>query len=163
MTGLERKWRPLLKRLPSSLAVVVAMDRRLIRLLFSPLGLRSVVQRLVGGDVRPSSSVVEGLCRRRAMSGAEGRRVYVTRRVPCPGVELLREAGCVVTQWDSDRPVPKDEIVRNVASVDALFCLLSDRIDEEVIAAAGHFSMYPSGGNVVHLYSANLQNIKACL
>ena len=72
------------------------------------------------------------------MSVLAGKRVYVTRRVPSPGVELLKSAGLTVTQWDNDLPVPKDELLKSVPGIDALFCLLTDPIDREVITAAGY-------------------------
>ena len=70
---------------------------------------------------------------------AAGRKVFVTRRVPQEGVEMLKSAGCVVTQWDSDAPIPRDELIKGVRGCDALFCLLTDRIDKDVLDAAGYF------------------------
>lgn len=77
-----------------------------------------------------SSTAVDGWA-------AAGRKVFVTRRVPGEGVEMLKSAGCVVTQWDSDSLIPRDELVRGVRGCDALFCLLTDRIDKHVLDAAG--------------------------
>ncbi len=62
--------------------------------------------------------------------------VYVTRLVPQKGIELLSEC-CNISQWASDNPVPRDELIKNVADVDALFCLLTDKIDKAVLDAAG--------------------------
>ena len=70
---------------------------------------------------------------------AAGRKVFVTRRVPPEGVEMLKSAGCVVTQWDSDAVVPRDELMKGVHGCHALFCLLTDRIDKHVLDAAGKF------------------------
>ena len=72
-----------------------------------------------------------------AASGAAGKKVYVTRLVPSPGVEALKEAGCLVTQWESDAPVGRAELLAGVRGVDALFCLLTDKIDDEVLDSAG--------------------------
>ena len=63
-------------------------------------------------------------------------KVYVTRRVPEKGMELLRER-CEITQWLSDDPVPREELIRNVKGIDALYCLLTDKIDKDVIESAG--------------------------
>ena len=63
-------------------------------------------------------------------------KVYVTRRVPQDGLEILRPH-CEITQWDSEKPVPRDELIRQVAGKDALFCLLTDKIDVDVLNAAG--------------------------
>ncbi|KAK6173153.1 hypothetical protein SNE40_016662 [Patella caerulea] len=62
--------------------------------------------------------------------------VYVTRRVPLPGKEILATE-CNVTQWDQDDPVPRDELLRQVKGKDGIFCLLTEKIDEELILAAG--------------------------
>ncbi len=61
-------------------------------------------------------------------------KVYVTRRVPSRGIELLKPH-CTITQWDDDSVVPRDILIQNVARVDALFCLLTDKIDDEVLNA----------------------------
>ncbi|KAM6991271.1 glyoxylate reductase/hydroxypyruvate reductase isoform 2-T2 [Passerculus sandwichensis] len=64
--------------------------------------------------------------------------VFVTRRIPAEGLRLLSQAsGCRVQQWDSDEPVPRAELLAGVAGAHGLLCLLSDRIDREVLDAAG--------------------------
>ena len=79
-----------------------------------------------------SSTAVDGW-------SAAGRKVFVTRRVPDEGVEMLKAAGCMVTQWDSDSVIPRDELVRGVHGCDAIFCLLTDSIDKHVLDAAGAY------------------------
>ncbi|RMC08089.1 hypothetical protein DUI87_15120 [Hirundo rustica rustica] len=44
---------------------------------------------------------------------------------------------CRVQQWDSEEPVPRAELLAGVAGTRGLLCLLSDRIDREVLDAAG--------------------------
>ncbi len=39
--------------------------------------------------------------------------------------------------WDSDEPVPRAELLKGVAGAHGLLCLLSDKIDAEVLDAAG--------------------------
>ncbi|OXB83678.1 UNVERIFIED_CONTAM: hypothetical protein H355_015326 [Colinus virginianus] len=64
--------------------------------------------------------------------------VFVTRRIPAEGLRVLSEAaGCRVQQWDSEEPVPRRELLAGVAGKEGLLCLLSDRIDGEVLDAAG--------------------------
>ncbi len=61
--------------------------------------------------------------------------VLVTRRIPQPGLDLL--AGqCDVDLWDSDLPIPRDVLLQRVADKDGLLCLLTDRIDDELLDAA---------------------------
>ncbi len=61
-------------------------------------------------------------------------KVYVTRRVPSRGIELLKPH-CTITQWDDDSVVPRETLIQNIAGMDALFCLLTDKIDAEVLDA----------------------------
>ena len=63
-------------------------------------------------------------------------KVYVTRRIPDRGLDILRPH-CDITQWCSDDPVPKQELLQRVQGVDALFCLLTDSITKDVLQAAG--------------------------
>ncbi|HID90826.1 TPA: D-glycerate dehydrogenase [Candidatus Bathyarchaeota archaeon] len=61
-------------------------------------------------------------------------KVFVTRRIPEPGLELLRKE-CEVTINPEDRVLAKDEIIKNVKGKDGLLCLLTDKIDAEVMDA----------------------------
>ena len=61
------------------------------------------------------------------------------------GIEILKPH-CDITQWNNDDPVPRDELISNIKGKDALFCLLTDKIDKAVIEAAGNklFQALPS-------------------
>ena len=63
-------------------------------------------------------------------------KVFVTRRVPLSGINLLKQK-CNVSQWDKEEQIPRTELLRGVQGVDALFCLLTEKIDKEVLEAAG--------------------------
>jgi glyoxylate reductase len=65
-----------------------------------------------------------------------GPRIVVTRSIPEPALELLREAADV---WLSphDRPLSREELLQAVAGAQALVTLLHDRIDDAVLDAAG--------------------------
>lgn len=60
--------------------------------------------------------------------------VYVTRRIPEPGLAPVR-AVCQVRLWEGELPPPKAVLLREVADCDGLLCLLTDPIDDEVMAA----------------------------
>jgi glyoxylate reductase len=60
--------------------------------------------------------------------------VFVTRRIPEAGLEMIARA-CEVDLWPGELPPPKERILAAVAECDGLLCLLTDPIDEEVIAA----------------------------
>ncbi|OPY65618.1 MAG: putative 2-hydroxyacid dehydrogenase [Syntrophorhabdus sp. PtaU1.Bin050] len=61
-------------------------------------------------------------------------KVYITRRIPEPGISLIKES-CDVTLHPYDEPPAHEEIVDHIRDKDALLCLLSDRIDREIIEA----------------------------
>ncbi|CAL8267033.1 unnamed protein product [Boreogadus saida] len=65
-------------------------------------------------------------------------KVFITRRIPPEGAKLLSQAGvCEVAQWDSDEPVPRAELLKGVEGAHGILCLLSDKIDAELLDAAG--------------------------
>jgi glyoxylate reductase len=67
---------------------------------------------------------------------AERPRLFLTRRIPEPGLALIREA-FVVTGGDEDRPLERRLLLRGVAGADALLCLLTETVDAPVMDAAG--------------------------
>ncbi|XP_028314635.1 glyoxylate reductase/hydroxypyruvate reductase [Gouania willdenowi] len=65
-------------------------------------------------------------------------KVFVTRRIPQEGMKILSSSGVTeVCQWDSDEPVPRAELLTGVHGAHGLLCLLSDKIDAEVLDTAG--------------------------
>jgi glyoxylate reductase len=60
-------------------------------------------------------------------------KVYVTCRVFEEEIERLRQAGHEVAMRDAPGPIAREELLQNVSRAEALICLLSDRIDAEVI------------------------------
>jgi glyoxylate reductase len=65
-----------------------------------------------------------------------GWRIAVTRRIPEPALDLLRDAGDV---WLSphDRPLTVPELHEAVAGADAVVTMLHDRVDAACLDAAG--------------------------
>jgi glyoxylate reductase len=63
-------------------------------------------------------------------------RVFVARVIPDEGLDPVR-AACDVDLWDDELPPPRDELLRRVAGVDGILSLLTDRIDDELLDAAG--------------------------
>ena len=60
--------------------------------------------------------------------------VFVTRRIPESGIDMLRET-CEVVVNGEDRVLSKEELIEGVKGKDALLCLLTDKIDAEVMDA----------------------------
>jgi lactate dehydrogenase-like 2-hydroxyacid dehydrogenase len=64
-------------------------------------------------------------------------KVFVTRVIPKVGLEVLKKAGHRVSVWPQDRVIPRKDLLRRVKGCDALLTMLTDKIDEEIILAAG--------------------------
>ncbi len=62
-------------------------------------------------------------------------RVLVTRRLPDGGLDPLVEDGHEVIERVDDAPYAHAELVALARTVDAVVCLLTDRVDETVLAA----------------------------
>jgi len=62
-------------------------------------------------------------------------KVYVTRRLPFPAFELLKKY-CDVDLHDSDEPPSREELKEHARGKDALLCLLTDKIDREIMDLA---------------------------
>jgi glyoxylate reductase len=63
-------------------------------------------------------------------------KVFVTRIIPDKGLDLVRDF-CDVELWTDELPPSREELLKRVQGVDGLLCLLTDRIDGEVMDAAG--------------------------
>ncbi|MFN8486381.1 MAG: D-glycerate dehydrogenase [Caldilineaceae bacterium] len=63
-------------------------------------------------------------------------KVLVTRRIPQAGIERV-QAFCDVHHWDSDDAIPRPTLLEWVKGMAGIYCLITERIDPEVLAAAG--------------------------
>ncbi|OGL74038.1 hypothetical protein A3F28_03955 [Candidatus Uhrbacteria bacterium RIFCSPHIGHO2_12_FULL_57_11] len=64
-------------------------------------------------------------------------KIFITREIPDQGIEILKKAGHAVSVYPKDEIIPRKELLRSVKGVDALLPLLTDKIDGEVMDAAG--------------------------
>lgn len=62
-------------------------------------------------------------------------KVYVTRKVPEEGIVMLQR-DCEVEVWEGELPVPRDVLLEKVRDIDGLYCLLTERVDQELLDAA---------------------------
>lgn len=85
-------------------------------------------------------------------------RILITRRVPPPAVESLRAAGLVVDLVDQDDPPSRAELLARVPGVVGLITMLSEKVDAELLEAAG------PGLRVVANFAVGYDNIdlEAC-
>ncbi len=63
-------------------------------------------------------------------------RVFVTRIIPDQGLRLIQDF-CNVDLWTDELPPSRDVLMKHVQGMDGLLSLLTDRIDGEVMDAAG--------------------------
>src|SRR4030095_1774448 len=68
-------------------------------------------------------------------------RVFVTQPIPASAMERLRKLADVEWNRDDVHIMTKEELVFAVRKHDILFCLLSDRVDADVIAANADLRM----------------------
>ncbi|XP_078366111.1 glyoxylate reductase/hydroxypyruvate reductase-like [Oculina patagonica] len=74
----------------------------------------------------------------RNMASAQKHKVLVTRNVPQAAIEIIKSSqSCDLDYWDSEDPIPRDELLKRVAGLDGLYCLLTEKIDSELLDAAG--------------------------
>ena len=62
--------------------------------------------------------------------------VLVARRLPPPVMEALH-ARCAVDLWEGEGAIPRDELLRRIAGKRGAITLLTDRVDEALLDAAG--------------------------
>lgn len=63
-------------------------------------------------------------------------KVFVTRIIPDKGLDMIRDF-CEVELWQEELPPSHGELLKSVQGVDGILSLLTDKIDGEVMDAAG--------------------------
>ena len=63
-------------------------------------------------------------------------RIVIANRIPASAVEAL-QARHDVDYHDSEETITRDELLRRIAGADAVVTLLTEKVDEEFLAAAG--------------------------
>jgi len=63
-------------------------------------------------------------------------RIFVTRLIPEKGLEMVRQ-NADVEVWQDPLPPPYETLMQKVKGVDALLCLLTDKIDASLMDAIG--------------------------
>ncbi len=63
-------------------------------------------------------------------------KVYVTRLIPEDGLNMVLEA-CDAEVWEEELPPPREVLLEKVKGKDGLLCLLTDKVDAELMDTAG--------------------------
>jgi glyoxylate reductase len=79
-------------------------------------------------------------------------KVFVTRIILESGLEMVRQF-CDAEVWPDELPPSRMELLQGMRGVDGLLCLLTDKIDEEAIEAAG------PGLKVISNYAVGVDNV----
>ncbi|RLE60442.1 MAG: D-glycerate dehydrogenase [Thermoprotei archaeon] len=79
-------------------------------------------------------------------------KVYVTRIIPEPGLSILKECCDVEIHQSKEWPPSREELIEKVKDKDGLLCLLTDKIDAEVMDAAPNLK-------VISTYSVGFDHI----
>lgn len=64
-------------------------------------------------------------------------KIFITRQIPDAGIKMLKEKGYQIQTYPEDKIIPHGELIKGVKGVDAILSLLTDKIDGEVMDAAG--------------------------
>jgi glyoxylate reductase len=93
-------------------------------------------------------------------------RVLVTRRLPDGGTDPLAAAGHEIVLADDDVPLTHAQLCAAVPEVDAVVCLLTDRVDDAVISAgAGRLKVVANvavGYDNVDVAAATAAGVAVC-
>ncbi len=68
-------------------------------------------------------------------------KVFITRKIPQAGIDLLAET-CDVEVYSEDKPLVRQELLEKVAEVDGVIGLLTDKINAEFFDAAKNLKGY---------------------
>jgi len=89
--------------------------------------------------------------------------VYVTRRIPDAGLEIVEKHCGKYDMNPEDRVLVRDELLEGVRGRDGVLCLLTDTIDADVFEAAGPqckvFANYAVGSNNIDVEEATRRGI----
>jgi len=87
--------------------------------------------------------------------------IFITRILPEPGLRLLRDR-FDVSIFEKQAPIDRESLKKGVSQADALICLLSDRIDAEILDQANRLKIianYAVGYNNIDIEAAGKRNI----
>ena len=64
-------------------------------------------------------------------------KILVTRKIPKIGIDALKAAGHSVDVWTGKAAIPRAQLLKRVKGVHGILSLLTDKIDDAVLQAAG--------------------------
>ncbi len=88
-------------------------------------------------------------------------KIFVTRKLPGPAMDML-DTECDMTVNPHDRPVSRKELEKAIEGIDGLLCLLTDTIDEDLLAKSTRLkivSNYAVGYDNIDVDACSKRNI----
>ena len=90
-------------------------------------------------------------------------KVIITRPIPESGINLLKNKGYEVIISPQDRPINRNDLLKIIKGADAVLSILTDKIDGEVLEAAGSqlkiVANYAVGFDNIDLAAAKKHNV----
>jgi len=90
-------------------------------------------------------------------------KIFVTRKIHESGLNMLKKAGHKIEVYPKDEIIPKSKLLKGVKNCDAILSLLTDKINDEVFAAAGPklkiVANFAVGFDNIDLKAAKARNI----
>ncbi|MEW6235012.1 MAG: D-glycerate dehydrogenase [Candidatus Omnitrophota bacterium] len=91
-----------------------------------------------------------------------GPQVYVTRMLPQPALDRMKEAGFQFEVYPEDRAIPREVLLEKIKNRDGALCILTDAIDRDVFEQANKiriFANYAVGYNNIDIGEATRRGI----
>ncbi|MER5176051.1 MAG: D-glycerate dehydrogenase [Candidatus Nitrosocosmicus sp.] len=89
--------------------------------------------------------------------------ILITRKIPINGINILNSKYKIIIN-KRNRPFNRNELINNVKNVDAILCVLQDKIDKEIIDTAGSklkiISTFSTGFEHIDVDTAKKRGIK---
>ena len=79
-------------------------------------------------------------------------KVFISRKIPAPGLQFLREAGIEISEWTVKRDLTPNELIEHCKTAQALLSAGGNRIDKSFLESASHLK-------VISLHSVGYDNV----
>src|ERR1700676_298711 len=79
-------------------------------------------------------------------------KVFISRKIPEPGLQYLRDAGISISEWTTKRDLTAEELIEYCKNADAFLSAGSNRIDRTFLESVSHLK-------VISLHSAGYDNV----
>jgi lactate dehydrogenase-like 2-hydroxyacid dehydrogenase len=89
-------------------------------------------------------------------------KVFVSRRIPEPGIRYLEDAGLEVEVYAKNQAIPRNELLEMIPLYDALLSVLTEQVDEELLEKAGRLKIvanYAVGYNNIDITACTQRGI----